>query len=526
MILFGFSVLKNQCYAQYVSRDNYTGDWNYAESWNENNYPGTSISGSNVDCYGYLTSTYCLDYDDGLFTVHDTLVVYGSFSLLNRSRLVIEQGGILIVLGDYYSNNKVEVENSGYLIVTGQFRMQGSDNQGFFHNTGGKVFLFDPEPDIKGGRNYADLACTDTADYPVNCGYGNAYDLLQDQISRFFAGFDYSPDDTLTMPCIMVSFEADQTEVCMWDTVTFFSQSTGISINSEFHWNFGEGAVPLEATGEGPHKVAYSTPGYKSVKLIVEDMVSVVTRQSAYIHVKEIPDLVIRDTSRCGTGDVMVAGYSRHADLVLFSLDGGESVYHQAYSNPFTCSLNVIENTTIRVWANAVDTILGCETGWRVSTMVDSYPLPVVRITGDTVSCEGRILYLETNDVFDGYLWNDGTTEPTYVTNTSGQVSVSVWNEFDCSNADTITINNCKQENIFNTGVYSFTPNDDGINDCWVINEIEAYPLAKIYVYNSSGKKVFESAGGYTNDWDGYYNGERLSIDSYYFLIDFSAYEK
>ena len=36
-----------------------------------------------------------------------------------------------------------------------------------------------------------------------------------------------------------------------------------------YKWNFGEGAIPQEAIGPGPHLVSYSTPGVKSVQLIV-----------------------------------------------------------------------------------------------------------------------------------------------------------------------------------------------------------------------------------------------------------------
>ena len=71
----------------------------------------------------------------------------------------------------------------------------------------------------------------------------------------------------------------------------------------------------------------------------------------------------------------------------------------------------------------------------------------------------------------------------------------------------------------------SFTPNGDGINDTWVIYNIENYPNSLISVYNSWGKKVF-SVRNYQNDWDGQFkslNNTLPDAGSYYFQIDFDG---
>lgn len=47
-----------------------------------------------------------------------------------------------------------------------------------------------------------------------------------------------------------------------------------------------------------------------------------------------------------------------------------------------------------------------------------------------------------------------------------------------------------------------FSPNADGINDTWVVENIEDYPNAKVSVFNRWGIKVFEAVG-YNNDWNG-----------------------
>lgn len=65
----------------------------------------------------------------------------------------------------------------------------------------------------------------------------------------------------------------------------------------------------------------------------------------------------------------------------------------------------------------------------------------------------------------------------------------------------------------------AITPNDDGQNDTWEIEDIDAFPDALVYVYDKAGLVVFKSSGGY-NAWDGTYNGKRLPMGTYYYVID------
>lgn len=68
----------------------------------------------------------------------------------------------------------------------------------------------------------------------------------------------------------------------------------------------------------------------------------------------------------------------------------------------------------------------------------------------------------------------------------------------------------------------AFTPNGDGINDTWIISNIENYPNSLIRVFNRWGTEVFV-ARNYQNDWDGHYKGNSSSLpesSSYYYQID------
>jgi gliding motility-associated-like protein len=68
------------------------------------------------------------------------------------------------------------------------------------------------------------------------------------------------------------------------------------------------------------------------------------------------------------------------------------------------------------------------------------------------------------------------------------------------------------------------TPNGDGINDTWVIYNIENHPGSIVRVFNPNGAQVYYSAN-YQNNWSGNYQGssEMLPIGSYFYQIDLSG---
>lgn len=63
-----------------------------------------------------------------------------------------------------------------------------------------------------------------------------------------------------------------------------------------------------------------------------------------------------------------------------------------------------------------------------------------------------------------------------------------------------------------------FTPNGDGINDNWYIENINYYPDNEVSVYNIYGNTVF-SQKGYKNDWQGTYNNVSLPDGTYFYVI-------
>ncbi|MFW5886303.1 MAG: gliding motility-associated C-terminal domain-containing protein, partial [Bacteroidota bacterium] len=71
------------------------------------------------------------------------------------------------------------------------------------------------------------------------------------------------------------------------------------------------------------------------------------------------------------------------------------------------------------------------------------------------------------------------------------------------------------------------TPNGDGLNDIWTINDFwhkqapGIYPNAVIYIYDRRGRQVYYNNDAFNTEWNGTdLSGSKLPADSYHFIID------
>ncbi|MBJ2174334.1 DUF5011 domain-containing protein, partial [Aureibaculum sp. A20] len=70
----------------------------------------------------------------------------------------------------------------------------------------------------------------------------------------------------------------------------------------------------------------------------------------------------------------------------------------------------------------------------------------------------------------------------------------------------------------------AFSPNEDNINDTWVIENIEHYPNSEILIYNRWGAKVYH-VKNYKNNWGGvskFSGNKKLAIGSYLYILKFN----
>ncbi|MCP4120813.1 MAG: tandem-95 repeat protein [Bacteroidetes bacterium] len=70
----------------------------------------------------------------------------------------------------------------------------------------------------------------------------------------------------------------------------------------------------------------------------------------------------------------------------------------------------------------------------------------------------------------------------------------------------------------------AFSPNGDGLYDQFRIPCTEYYPDLDLFVYDRFGNQMFQSTGGYQNDWDGtvQHTGRLMRDGTYYWVVRFN----
>lgn len=164
----------------------------------------------------------------------------------------------------------------------------------------------------------------------------------------------------------------------------------------------------------------------------------------------------------------------------------------------------------------------GCEVG---ASAIINEPAPLeAELLTQRPSCIGNN---------DGYIKVNvfGGTEP-YIYNFDNKLSD--FNSYTglkqgIFNLTVYDANNCKQEfdkiRLVDVPVdcitipNAFTPNGDGINDTWIIDNIGMFPDAVINVFNRWGQEVYFDRGN-GEPWDGTYDGKFLPTGSYVYVVN------
>lgn len=123
---------------------------------------------------------------------------------------------------------------------------------------------------------------------------------------------------------------------------------------------------------------------------------------------------------------------------------------------------------------------------------------------------------------FDSVTWFDDSHAESITITEEGNYNVTVYRD-DCDATQRfITSWGSSPQPSGKDIMNLFTPNGDGYNDIWIVNDPEiSYPI-KVNIYNRSGKQVY-SASNYQNNWDGQYQGNPLPQATYYYVIEDSS---
>ena len=163
------------------------------------------------------------------------------------------------------------------------------------------------------------------------------------------------------------------------------------------------------------------------------------------------------------------------------------------------------------------------------SAVVTINALPIINITSSTnvsiskgtavvLTASGALNYVWTpsSDIVSG----QGTANLTVRPKQTTTYTVTGTNVNGCVSSNVITIQVADDYQIKPINI--LTPDGDGKNDKFIIENIDYYPNNTLRVFDRSGRIVYTKRG-YANEWDGTYNGSPLATDTYYYVIDFGT---
>jgi len=203
-----------------------------------------------------------------------------------------------------------------------------------------------------------------------------------------------------------------------------------------------------------------------------------------------------------------------------------------------TITLNVSAGIQPYSWAwshttsveNSIDSL---SAGWYFFTVTDqcaSYNDSIELIMPDTITVVANITNESISGAADGSItlnltggtspyafhWNLGETSQDIQSLTEGQYAVQITDMNACTKTETFVV---AAQTYLVEPFNAFSPNGDGVNDTWNIQNIEEYPNCTVKLFNQWGNLVFESTG-YSKSWDGTSDGKEVDSAVYYYVID------
>lgn len=249
---------------------------------------------------------------------------------------------------------------------------------------------------------------------------------------------------------------------------------------------------------------------------------------------------VVNDTNRIYIKSVANPTITEDEDTLLLCSGEDQIVYSRIDSNHF---VDVIYN-----WSNGLSgigesvlevqppvstlyilstTYKGCESAKdSIMIVVDNEPKPIADAGEDVVLCIGdSVQLLAQGGRFFEWQEIEGIRETDvanpWVNPTENTIFEVLVRNIACTDEDEIEVvmDRCLTD-ITGPIPQVYSPNNDNVNDQWIIPDIDYFKDSHILIYNRWGNVVYES-NGYLNRWEGRSkNAKDLPDGTYFYVVD------
>lgn len=319
-------------------------------------------------------------------------------------------------------------------------------------------------------------------------------------------GLDTAFQTIIVNPMPMVDL-GDQTNLCEGGSLTL----SAFTSNASYLWQDNSEASDFVVTEGGNYSVTVSLENCE---------------ETGSISIEEIacePPVAIINTSStdiCAGECITVIDSSlNNPTSITWSFPGAQPpmssqpvVVDICYPAPGTYSISLL-----------VSNEFGMDTAMQT---IQVKATPDLDLGEDQLICEGDSIILSAFTDNANYSWQDGSDEPLFTATSSGLYSVIVDLE-GCQAEDEInlTTQNCTRCEFFIPN--AFSPNDDGINDEFIIFSNCAFESYNIKIFDRWGELLFEN-----NDpnvgWNGIFRSQPMvsAVFTYYITVSFQELDR
>jgi gliding motility-associated-like protein len=158
------------------------------------------------------------------------------------------------------------------------------------------------------------------------------------------------------------------------------------------------------------------------------------------------------------------------------------------------------------------------------SVVINVNPVPDIRASKtNDISCSFASAGLQATGGLQ-YMWtpastlsNSSISNPVATPASTTTYTVTGTGPGGCINTDTVTVSVSLRRGIFELP-NSFTPNGDGLNDCFGFKYRDGIQSIVFHVYNYLGQKIFETAN-VGDCWEGIFDGKKAATGNYVYYI-------
>ena len=307
----------------------------------------------------------------------------------------------------------------------------------------------------------------------------------------------------------IAAFDFEAMESPCGTTYSFFYMGNADISQTVFEWDFGADALPQTSSSPNPMDVSFLSTGNKQATLRII---------SGDCDVSESVTFLVTELA-FGVNPVMtnVTCKGESNGSIILEPNNGTAPYTIAWSN----GVSALANNGLKAgdYSYTVVDADGCQASNTVNVgePVDNLTVDFV-ITDATCadSEDGSALAVVSGGTAPySFEWSNNTTTNSIENVRKGAFSVEITDNNGCRTTGMGEIGEACRPTVFNI----ISPNGDGLNDNWEIENIQNFPDNEVKIYNRWGSLVFETTG-YNNDWEGTDNdGKELLSGAYYYVI-------